>query len=459
MPNTPSDIVAALYRAAAGEETWPEALRMVGDSVGGVFTLIGFVDKAAGRTNSITSEPFDPDRRSRYRNRYFDLNPRVEKSARTPVGEVFYDAAIGRDVELARHPYYAEYLAQRDFTNFISANLVNGPSRRVNLSVQRTRQRGHVDKADVEIFKTIVPHAIAAYGLWEQLGRLTAETRLMSEAIEVIAAGVFLLDAHDGLIFANAHGSECLGPSGPLQANGASITTADVDQRDAFAAMLAAAHATDIDELAAARPARLNVASQDGARFSVAVRPLPQAIRLDRPERTGVIVIVEPIRPLTTVDEITHVLRLTPAEGALALALADGQRLRDYAEQNNLSVEAARRQLSGLRAKLAAQSRAGAAAEAVRRFAPPQAETGAAQRPRKQEEEVEAWSKRFALTAAETRLARHLLNGGTPATYASDRNISPHTVRNQLRAIYAKTNTNRQVSLLQLLLRTAGKNP
>jgi DNA-binding CsgD family transcriptional regulator len=459
MPNTPSDIIAALYRAAAGEETWPEALRMVGDSVGGVFTLIGFVDKATGRTNSITSEPFDPDRRNRYRNRYFDLNPRVVKSARTPVGEVFYDAAIGRDVELARHPYYAEYLAQRDFTNFISANLVNGPSRRVNLSVQRTRRKGHVEKSDVEIFKTIVPHAIAAYGLWEQLGRLTAETRLMAEALEGVAAGILLLDARDGLVFANAGGRECLGPAGLLQSNGASITTADADQRDAFAAMLAAAHTADTEELAATRPARLTVASQDGARFSVAVRPLPQTIRLDRPDRTGVIVIVEPIRPLTTVDEISHVLRLTPAEGALALALADGQRLRDYAQQNNLSVEASRRQLAGLRAKLAAQSRAGAAADAVRRFAPAQAAVGAAERPAKKQEEDESWSMRFGLTPTETRLARHLLNGGTPATYASGRNISPHTVRNQLRAIYAKTNTNRQVSLLQLLLRTAGKNP
>lgn len=459
MPNTPSDIIAALYRAAAGEETWPEALRMVGDSVGGVFTLIGFVDKAAGRTSSITSEPFDPDRRSRYRNRYFDLNPRVEKSARTPVGEVFYDAAIGRDVELARHPYYAEYLAQRDFTNFISANLVNGPSRRVNLSVQRTRRKGHVDKSEVGIFKTIVPHAIAAYGLWEQLGRLTTETRLMAEALEAVTAGVLLLDAHDGLVFANAGGRECLGPAGPLQSNGASVTTADADQRDAFAAMLAAAHAANTDELVATRPARLTVASQDGARFSVAVRPFPQTIRLDRPDRTGIVVIVEPIRPLSTVDEITHVLGLTAAEGALALALADGQRLRDYAQQNNLSVEAARRQLAGLRAKLAAQSRAGAAADAVRRFAPSQATAGAAERPRSKEEENDSWSTRFGLTPAESRLARHLLNGGTTRTYAQEWELSFHTVRNQLRSIYSKTNTNRQVSLLQLLLRASGKNP
>ncbi len=69
------------------------------------------------------------------------------------------------------------------------------------------------------------------------------------------------------------------------------------------------------------------------------------------------------------------------------------------------------------------------------------------------------WTVRFALTPAETRLASHLLKGGTPATFAAERGLSPHTVRNHLRSIYAKTNTNRQVSLLQLLLRASGKNP
>lgn len=71
----------------------------------------------------------------------------------------------------------------------------------------------------------------------------------------------------------------------------------------------------------------------------------------------------------------------------------------------------------------------------------------------------EAWSHRYALTPTETRLAAHLLNGGTVDNYATEQNVSRHTVRNQLRSIYAKTNTNRQVSLLQLLLRASGKNP
>lgn len=72
---------------------------------------------------------------------------------------------------------------------------------------------------------------------------------------------------------------------------------------------------------------------------------------------------------------------------------------------------------------------------------------------------VDQWSKRYRLTPAETRLAAHLLNGGTTGSYTADHGVSRHTVRNQLRSIYAKTNTNRQVSLLQLLLRASGKNP
>ena len=72
---------------------------------------------------------------------------------------------------------------------------------------------------------------------------------------------------------------------------------------------------------------------------------------------------------------------------------------------------------------------------------------------------AEAWAKRYGLTPAETRLATHLLDGGTTESYAAHRGISRHTVRNQLRSIYAKTDTNRQVSLLQLLLRDSGKNP
>lgn len=63
------------------------------------------------------------------------------------------------------------------------------------------------------------------------------------------------------------------------------------------------------------------------------------------------------------------------------------------------------------------------------------------------------WTKKFALTPAELRLAAHLVHGGTLATFAKARALSRNTVRNQLQAIYCKTGTHRQAELVGILLK------
>ena len=353
-PQAP-DVIAAFYRAAAGNEPWPAALQKLGEALGGAFALIGIVDKAAGRTNSITSEPFVDGRRDLYRQRYFAINPRVRHSARMPVGEVFFDAAIGRDVELARHPYYGEFLATRGFTNFISANLVNAPSRRVNLSVQRSRRAGHVDEAEVEALRKIVPHAIAAFELWERLQGVSAQARLIGEALEALDAGVLMLDEQGRIVFANPTGAALMGAGGPLIQAGETIAAADAAQRARLAEAIAAAR-TQAGDAGASTPARLTLQCADGRRFAVKVRPMPEFIRLDDTHWSGTILILEPVRPLSTVDEIQRLLGLTAAEAALALSLADGNRPRDYARAQGISINTVRTHLASLREKLEAKS-------------------------------------------------------------------------------------------------------
>lgn len=58
----------------------------------------------------------------------------------------------------------------------------------------------------------------------------------------------------------------------------------------------------------------------------------------------------------------------------------------------------------------------------------------------------------FRLTAAETALATALAGGTSLKAYAEAHGLSHHTVRNQLQAIYAKTETHRQSQLVALLL-------
>lgn len=353
-PQVP-DVIAALYRAAAGSQSWPDALQTLGDSLGGAFSLIGIVDKTANRTNSITSEPFAEGRRDLYRQRYFAMNPRVHHSARAGAGEVFFDAALGREVELARHPYYGEFLATRGFTNFISTNLINAPSRRVNLSVQRSRASGHVDTAEVDALKKIAPHAVAAFELWERLQGASAQTRLIAEALEALDAGVLMLDEQGRLVFVNPTGAALLTSGGPLVRAGESIAAADTTQRTRLAEAIAAAR-TQSGNASSSTPARMTLAAADGRRFALKLRPMPEFIRLDDTRWSGVILILEPVRPLSTVDEIQRLLGLTAAEAALALSLADGHRPRDYARDQDISINTVRTHLASLREKLEAKS-------------------------------------------------------------------------------------------------------
>jgi DNA-binding CsgD family transcriptional regulator len=64
---------------------------------------------------------------------------------------------------------------------------------------------------------------------------------------------------------------------------------------------------------------------------------------------------------------------------------------------------------------------------------------------------IESVMARFELTRAEGRLACHLARGGSLKTFAQEQRVSIHTARNQVKAIFAKTGTNRQGALVALL--------
>jgi DNA-binding CsgD family transcriptional regulator len=67
----------------------------------------------------------------------------------------------------------------------------------------------------------------------------------------------------------------------------------------------------------------------------------------------------------------------------------------------------------------------------------------------------EVLQKLFGLTAAEARLAIQITRGETPADIALGNGVSIATVRSQLAAVFAKTQTSRQAELVALLARVA----
>ncbi|OOZ39189.1 hypothetical protein BOW53_12445 [Solemya pervernicosa gill symbiont] len=57
----------------------------------------------------------------------------------------------------------------------------------------------------------------------------------------------------------------------------------------------------------------------------------------------------------------------------------------------------------------------------------------------------------YELTPSEIRLAESIVDGLTPAEAANRFHVSVNTTRSQLRALFAKTDTQRQAELVRLL--------
>jgi DNA-binding CsgD family transcriptional regulator len=60
----------------------------------------------------------------------------------------------------------------------------------------------------------------------------------------------------------------------------------------------------------------------------------------------------------------------------------------------------------------------------------------------------------FQLTPTEARIAQELANGKSLTEIAASHRASPQTVRKQLKAIFAKTGTNRQAQCVAAILRS-----
>jgi DNA-binding CsgD family transcriptional regulator len=63
----------------------------------------------------------------------------------------------------------------------------------------------------------------------------------------------------------------------------------------------------------------------------------------------------------------------------------------------------------------------------------------------------QVFAQQFRLTAAELRLCVAWANGLTLSEYSEKFHVSPHTARSQLKSVFDKTNTHRQVQLLRLI--------
>jgi DNA-binding CsgD family transcriptional regulator len=405
-----SALIGAVYEAGLDPAGvgWPAVLERLRPAVGGAQVVLGMERRPVSYAH-LHYVGSDADSIARYLDYYWRLDPVIEpRLSSTPVGEVLFSDALISPRELGRTEFDADWLRPRGFGGGAGTVLVRHGSAEAVLFVARPRGRGPFPPEDVEALGLLLPHVTAAVRASLRLAEVGAAGDAACAVLDRCSQAILLVDGAAGVHLANHAGEALLRAAdglaleparGPL--GGALAGAARGRLRAATPATTVALRRAVAEAAALAAPPR--------ARGEPDVPPPPAALALDRasggPPLAALAVPLGPSGgtraawadalaadgagaaggPTVALfvsdtaaaagdagafagDRLRAAYRLTPAEAAVAVALAAGDGLAAVAAAQGVALATVRTQAQHVYRKTGVRGQA-ALARLVERLA------------------------------------------------------------------------------------------
>ena len=345
------DVIEAIYAAPTQDHGWEAALCEIAHFLNatGVTYSGSYEDARSYRPNFMVHHNTDPEGVREYLKYYHATCERGRYSRREEIGDVYYDYKYFNEEHMRRSEYYA-FLSRFGGKYGMGTTLAR-PDRNVGTTgtqqcaVHYSPSQGHPDEDTIALFRRLTPHLIRANLLTQKVDLAVSESDCLMTAVDLLPTPMVTLKADLTVIFANQQAERVLG-----DADG--ITVADgrlaIHAKGPRAQILSAVRRYLEDQCAMPEePPIISVDRPSGKRpYLLALSPISPS------ERMGDIAggDVRFLALMTELDEgpsdkeiyLQSAFGLTPAESALASAIADGQSLQTYSALKHVSVETAR---------------------------------------------------------------------------------------------------------------------
>jgi len=350
-------LLAALYDAALDEERWPSALRLIQDWIGSDSASVNWSYRNAedysgySAWRSVVGGWADPNIRRTLDTYYARLFPFRAALERLVPGQVYLTHEIFPERTLCNTEYYSDWMRPNDMHHTAGVLVAITPNVFSNLDLQRrcgTRPFGERERLRL---KVLAPHVQRALGLTRRLAELRSHSAAFGEVLDRLSAGVAILDGEARLLYANSKAARLLQRGKEVAVRSGKIVFASTEIEPRFDAMVRrAAASAEGRALAGGGTIRVpgNVAH---GRIIMHVTPLNAEVTdsLSRLPAARVAVIMrDGAAPSNMADVFSREFGLTPAEARIARGLANGNTLRDLADQFNVSSVTARNQLRAI---------------------------------------------------------------------------------------------------------------
>jgi DNA-binding CsgD family transcriptional regulator len=220
-----SELIGTIYDAPLDPTLWSGVLGKSAEFVGGSAASIYSMNSAAGTLYHQFG--VEPHYEQLYVSKYVRFDPTTVGQRLADVGQLvsLVDIMPYREFEDTR--FHQEWAAPQGLVDFLSTPLDKSANGAALFGVFRHEDHGVVDDEARRRISLIAPHVRRAALIGNVLDTKTAETTAFIEALNGLAAAVFLVDSNCRVVFANLSGREMLEDGRILRLRNDALATAD----------------------------------------------------------------------------------------------------------------------------------------------------------------------------------------------------------------------------------------
>jgi len=351
------DLIGAIYDAALRPELWPEVARNCVNLLGANMGALAIVDLENKKNDVFVPLELDPSLVPLYSEHFVDKDVWLLRAQQACENAPFAGSELLPTGSLVKTEFYNEILAPQRIRHLACTHFYKSSDSISYLSAYATDRQDDFTYRELALLKTLGPHLKRAVQLRLKAIDAAAYRDLVAEMLNRADVGVILIDTALNVIETNRIADEIVAENDGLSITADGLCAATRNLTATLLALIANATATGSGNgmgaggtIALARPSMkrplevmvspLNAGSESSA-FVIARRRAAAGILLRDPERDF----------MMPAEMLSRLYGLTNGEARLAVAIAAGATVAEYADEARVTVHTARSTLKQVMAK------------------------------------------------------------------------------------------------------------
>jgi DNA-binding CsgD family transcriptional regulator len=349
-------VVAGLYRAAAGEQSWVNPLTDLMHLFGAWGAqLLGVRVADGGVAFSHDSGGPTPQGVLEYLRHYHRIDPRANLVMSMPQGQWISCHDNFDDTFVARNAFYRDYLIPCGGRYVSGAKIYQDEDLIVLIGIHRGRGSLPLNAGELGLCRRLGQHIETSLGMWRRLRSQTQHALVGRAVLSQLAVPVMLVDEQLQIHYRNDAASSLLSTGAAIAERSGLLFIRPAEQQAELLLALKGLRAGQSPNQAVDRRRLVRAGAPQEPGVLLVLSPLHPAETLGAfGERSLMMVLVHD--PATRLRHdplvVATLYGLTPAEAAVAVAIAAGDEVREIAQRHGVAVATVRAQLHAVFAKM-----------------------------------------------------------------------------------------------------------